>query len=102
MSIGTTLGIATLVLVVASCRNPVAPATQDVGPAFAAVAQQQTGPSNECYGAIVSGIASTWPWAHDDKAAFSPSPGSMALWIETFGPLVGVSSVRELQILFCS
>ena len=59
------------------------------------------GPSNQCYGAIASGIASTWPWAHDDKVAFSPPPGSLALWIQEFGPAVGVSSVRDLQKLFC-
>jgi hypothetical protein len=60
------------------------------------------GPSNRCYGQIASGIASTWPWAHDNKAAFEPSPGSIALWIKTFGPDLGISSVRQLQLLFCS
>lgn len=59
-------------------------------------------PDNRCYGAITAGIASTWPWAHDDKSAFPPPPGSLALWIKTFGPDVGVSSVRDLQLLFCS
>jgi hypothetical protein len=103
MSIRTALCIATVVLSVASCQNPVTPeAAQDIGPAFAAVGQQQTGPSNQCYGAIASGIASTWPWAHNDKVAFPPPPGALALWVETFGPLVGISSVRELQTLFCS
>ena len=60
------------------------------------------GPSNKCFGQIVAGISSTWPWAHDDKAAFEPSPGSVALWIKTFGPDLGISSVRQLQLLFCS
>ena len=59
-------------------------------------------PSNQCYGAIASGIASTWPWAHDGQAAFAPPPGGLALWVEAFGPGLGVSSVRELQLLFCS
>ena len=57
--------------------------------------------TSQCYGQIASGIASTWPWAHDDKIAFPPPPGSLHLWIETFGPLIGISTVRELQLLFC-
>jgi hypothetical protein len=57
---------------------------------------------SKCNGQVVAGIAATWPWAHDDKAAFPPPPGAIALWIKEFGPLVGVSSVRELQLLFCS
>ena len=59
-------------------------------------------PSNRCYGEIASGIASTWPWAHEGQAAFPPPPGSLALWVQEFGPGVGISSVRELQLLFCS
>jgi len=60
------------------------------------------GPSNVCYGQIVAGIAATWPWAHDNKSSFPPSPGAVALWVREFGPAVGVSSVRELQVKFCS
>jgi len=59
-------------------------------------------PSRACYGQIVAGIASTWPWAHDDKVAFPPPPGALALWIQEFGPGLGISSVRDLQLLFCS
>jgi hypothetical protein len=59
-------------------------------------------PSNRCYGAIAAGIASTWPWAHDGKSAFPPPPGALALWIEEFGPDVGVSNVRDLQLQFCT
>ena len=59
-------------------------------------------PSSKCYGQIVAGIAATWPWAHDDKAAFPPPPGALALWIQTFGPALNISSVRDLQNLFCS
>lgn len=70
-------------------------------PATSAVAAQGP-PSQACYGQIVAGIASTWPWAHDDKVDFAPPPGAIALWIEIFGPFAGVSSVRELQILFCT
>jgi len=33
--------------------------------------------------------------------AFPPPPGAIALWVDLFGPFVGVSSVRDLQILFC-
>ncbi len=58
-------------------------------------------PPDGCYGQITSGIASTWPWAHDDRIAFPPPPGSLHLWVETFGPLVGISTVHELQLLFC-
>jgi hypothetical protein len=61
----------------------------------------QNGPSNRCYGQISAGIASTWPWAHDGRSEFPPPPGALRLWIEEFGPLVGISSVRELQQLFC-
>ena len=59
------------------------------------------GPSHRCYGLIAAGIASTWPWAHEGKTAFPPPPGAIALWLQEFGPIVGVSSVRELQVLFC-
>ena len=60
------------------------------------------GPDNRCYGQIAAGIASTWPWAHDGKSDFPPPPGALALWIREFGPDVGVSSVRQLQLLFCA
>lgn len=66
------------------------------------VANAANGPSNRCYGQIVTGIASTWPWAHDAKSSFEPSPGSIALWIKLFGPDVGISTVRQLQLLFCA
>jgi hypothetical protein len=33
--------------------------------------------------------------------AFPPPPGAIALWLELFGPSIGISSVRELQLLFC-
>lgn len=54
-----------------------------------------------CQGQIVQGIASTWPWAHDDKIAFAPPPGAIALWIRQFGGALGITNVRELQQLFC-
>jgi len=73
-----------------------------VSAAFFGSAQAQTGPSNQCYGAITAGIAATWPWAHEGQMEFPPPPGAVALWIQLFGPEVGVSSVRELQLLFCS
>jgi hypothetical protein len=59
-------------------------------------------PSSQCNGQIIAGIAATWPWAHDDKVAFPPPPGALALWIQEFGPGLGISSVRDLQVLFCS
>ena len=73
-----------------------------VSAAFVGSAQAQTGPSNRCYGEISAGIASTWPWAHEGQTDFPPPPGALKLWIELFGPEVGVSSVRDLQLLFCS
>ena len=70
--------------------------------ALAGNAAAATGPSNECNGSLVRGIAATWPWAHEEEqTAFAPAPGAIALWLELFGPAVGVSSVRELQLLFC-
>jgi hypothetical protein len=56
----------------------------------------------QCKGQIVAGIAATWPWAHDGQSAFPPPPGAIALWLKEFGPEVGVSSVKELQAMFCS
>lgn len=58
-------------------------------------------PSSQCNGQVVAGIAATWPWAHNEKEAFPPPPGAIALWIQEFGPQVGISSVRQLQQLFC-
>lgn len=57
--------------------------------------------TSECYGQIASGIASTWPWAHDGQTAFPPPPGALAYWLETFGASIGISTARELQLLFC-
>ena len=73
-----------------------------VSAASVGTAQAQTGPNNRCYGEITAGIAATWPWAHEGQTAFPPPPGSLKLWIELFGPEVGVSSVRDLQLLFCT
>jgi hypothetical protein len=56
---------------------------------------------NQCYGEVISQISSTWPWAHDNKSGFAPPPGAIALWLELFGPGLGVSTVRELQMLLC-
>ena len=55
------------------------------------------GPDNRCYGEIVSGITTTWPWAHENRVAFPPPPGSLALWLQIFGPDLGVSTVRDLR-----
>ena len=73
-----------------------------MGAAFGTTTGAVQGPSNRCYGAIASGIASTWPWAHNNKEAFPPPPGALPLWIQEFGPDVGVSSVRDLQVMFCN
>jgi hypothetical protein len=59
-------------------------------------------PANRCYGEIIAAIVATWPWAHEGQTAFAPPPGAIALWLELFGPDLGISSVRDLQLLFCS
>jgi hypothetical protein len=102
MGIRTAFTVAAVALAVASCQSPTAPQSGVDGPAFDATpGNQQTGPTNQCYGAIASGIASTWPWAHDGQFAFPPPPGGLARWVATFGPALGISSVRELQTTFC-
>lgn len=103
MRVAAIIPAAALALSVAACGQDVlAPQPAEQSPAFLVTADQTTGPTNECYGEIIAGIASTWPWAHEDKVAFPPPPGSIALWVEVIGPVVGISSVRELQLLFCS
>jgi hypothetical protein len=69
--------------------------------ATARVAEAAKEPSAQCYGEIIAGIASIWPWAHNDKVDFAPSPGGIALWIKEFGSIYKISSVRDLQVLFC-
>ncbi len=82
--------------------TPDTPALQDVGAGQVQVGTVSPAPPGAaCNGQIVRGIASTWPWAHNDKIAFPPPPGSIALWVELFGEAVGISSVHELQLLFC-
>jgi len=89
------LGIAALTLAAAACQDATSPEPAKVAqPAFAV--------EDQCYGRIVAGISSTWPWAHEDHVAFQPPPGAIALWLQTFGPGLGIDSVRELQLLFCS
>ena len=90
----TVLTAASLALALSACEQPTSVAV-DVQPQFAASAKA-------CRGQIVSLIASTWPWAHNDKVAFPPSPGAIPKWLEEFGPAIGISTVRELQDFFCS
>jgi hypothetical protein len=59
------------------------------------------GPGAQCWGQITSGIANTWPWAHNGQTAFPPPKGAIALWLEEFGSQIGISNVHELQLLFC-
>jgi hypothetical protein len=106
MRITIPLGAAFLIVAVAGCQSAASTAPVVDQPA---VVQQGTplavsanAAPNACAGQIVAGIASTWPWAHDSRVAFPPPPGSIALWVELFGPSVGISSVQELQDLFCS
>ena len=92
---------ACVILALAGCQNVAGPDTDPPGiedsPTISAAASP-----NACRGQIIAGIANTWPWAHDDKSSFAPSPGAIALWVELFGPDLGISSVHELQELFCS
>jgi hypothetical protein len=69
--------------------------------ASAGTAQAATGPSNQCYGAMTSDFATSWPWPQG-QTAFPPPPGDLALLLQLFGPQLGVSTVRELQLLVCS
>ena len=62
---------------------------------------QSSSVNGRCFGQITSGIASTWPWAHNGQGAFPPPPGSIALWIDVFGDQIGISTVHDLQVLFC-
>ncbi len=88
------LPFVTLAFALSACEQPTTVAL-DVQPAFAAAPAA-------CQGQITSIIASTWPWAHNNKVAFPPPPGSVALWLQEIGePFFGVSTVRELQALFC-
>ena len=102
MRIHRTLGIGGLVLAAFACRNPMAPQGPDESrPAVVpSRVNLQTGPANQCRGAFTSEFATDWPWP--SAGEFPPPPGAIALFIETFGPLGGFTSVREMQELFCS
>lgn len=97
------LGVAACAAVSTEPSTQRSPQNQLVSPSGAATHDAiSTGPTNQCYGAVLSGIATTWPWAHDGRMDFMPPPGAIALWIQVFGPSTGVTSVRELQFHFCS
>src|SRR5512146_2580080 len=61
------------------------------------------GPSNQCYGSIVLGIARTWPWTTDGwvewpwtyqyGAVYALPGGSVELWIGMYGDDYGITSV---------
>jgi hypothetical protein len=102
MRIAASCFVAALLALSAGCQDVTAPEAPAEESVLVMTAALQTGPSNQCYGEIISGIARTWPWAHENKAGFQPPPGALRLWIETFGPGLGISSVRELQLLFCT
>ena len=77
-----------------ACEQPSVVAV-DVEPAFAAAPAA-------CQGQMIAIIANTWPFAHDGQVDFPPPPGSIALWLQEIGePFLGISTVRELQALFC-
>lgn len=99
-----------LAVAISGCeRLPTDPITEHSQPARAMTATAgarhdaiATGPANRCRGDSLSGIATTWPWAHEDKSAYAPPPGSIAIWLKVLGPSIGVSTVRELQAYYCS
>jgi hypothetical protein len=84
-------------LVLAACDGSPTALREESRPSYAVT----QGLGTVCFGQVVAGISSTWPWAHFHDATFAPPKGSIALWIQLFGPSVGISSVRELQLLFC-
>lgn len=92
---------ALLVATLAACQDVTAPEQPAAEPEIEVMTALQ-GPSNLCYGEIVSGISSTWPFAHLDHSSFAPPRGAIAKWIDEFGAGAGISSVRELQVLFCT
>lgn len=62
-----------------------------------------TASADSCVGDNVGkDIASTWPFAHEDRSEFPPPPGAFALWVETFGfegqPGAEIQALRE----FCN
>lgn len=69
------------------------------------------GPSNQCYGSIILGIARTWPWttdgwiewpwSYEQGPDYAPPAGSVELWIQLYGSTYNVTSVRQLQLRFC-
>ena len=95
MTLRNTLPLVALAFALSACEQQPTTVAVDVQPAFAAAPAA-------CQGQITSLIASTWPFAHDGQVDFPPPPGSIALWLQDIGePFFGVSTVRELQVLFC-
>ena len=94
MKIRATLTVAAMALFLTACQDLAGPAPVD-DTEIQAPQAQETGPDNVCRGQIISGIASTWPWARN-HASFPPPPGSLALFVELTG-----LTVQELQALFC-
>jgi hypothetical protein len=80
---------AAIVLALAAVGATARPASADPSP-------------NACYGQVIAGISATWPWAHEGQMDFAPPPGAIALWLDLFGSEAGVSSVHDLQLLFCT
>ena len=95
MRVRVTLAIAALALSVAACQDLAGPVPAD-DTVIQAPQARETGPDNVCRGQIISFIASTWPWAHDDKVAFPPPPGSLALALEIAG-----LTLKEAIAQFC-
>jgi len=79
--------------------QPTRAMTAMAGPRHDAIA---TGQANRCRGDTLSSFATTWPWSHENKRAYAPPPGSIAIWLKVLGPSIGVSTVRELQAYYCS
>ncbi len=96
------IGVLTAASIIAGCESQVTAPVLDTSEGEMTPLVATADISHRCAGEIVSGIASTWPWAHDERQAFPPPPGAIRLWLTEFGPEIGISSIRELQALFCS
>jgi hypothetical protein len=95
-----------VLLTLAACDTlPTAPSDAASARALSparAVSRDVTPPDNNCGGSAVSGVASTWPWAHSEKSDFfAPPPGGMALLIEQQGDALGFTNARGYQHYFC-
>lgn len=72
-----------------------------VSVAFTGLAVGSGSVSAGCHGDIVGDIASTWPFAHEDRDEFSPPPGAIALYTEVLTPFDNPGQLNEDIKEFC-